>query len=255
MIIYSAVETTVPLSLIFPIYVPLVCMVILVHFRINRVLFMCSKCQCHQPWRRRLLCRRRLLILASTMLTVVLPTTTVTTWAVLRPRKPSITLQDITISALNVSVTSDNQTYLLSSTFQVTVSSRNPSGNRRSLLYDRLRVHVSYRDQQITLATRLPPTYEGRGGVDVWSPFVYGVSVPIAPCNALALNQDQSDGFVMMKVKLQGRVRWRPGIFTSGGFISVDCPAYIVTGSENRGVPLCCNAVKYRLMKRCSVSL
>ncbi|KAI3408651.1 uncharacterized protein J3R85_020161 [Psidium guajava] len=149
----------------------------------------------------------------------------------------------------------DNQTYLLSSTFQLTVSSRNPSGNRRSLLYEGLRVHVSYHDQQVTLATRLPPTYEGRGGVDVWSPFVYGASVPIAPYNALALNQDQSDGFVKMKVKLQGHVRWRPGIFTSGGFISVDCPAYITTGSKNIGVPLGFSAVKYQLMQRCGVSL
>ncbi|XP_030539157.1 NDR1/HIN1-like protein 1 [Rhodamnia argentea] len=218
---------------------------------------MCSKCKCHQPWWRRLLCRRRLLIITSTILIVVLTTATatVTAWAVLRPRKPSITLQDITISAFNVSIASDNQTYLLSSTFQVTVSSRNPFGNRHSILYDGLRIHMSYHDQQITPATRLPPTYEGRGGVDVWSPFVCGVSVPIAPYNALALKQDQSDGFVIMKVKLQGHVRWRPGFFTFGGFISVDCPAYIPTGSENRGVPLGFNAVKYRLMQSCSVSL
>lgn len=218
---------------------------------------MCSNCKCHHPWWRRLLCRRRILIIivAITIAVTVTVTTTIAVRALLRPRKPSITLQDITISALNVSVTPDNQTYFLTSTFQVTISSCNPFGNRRSLLYDGPHVFVSYHDQQITLATRLPLTYEGRGGVDVWSPLVYGESVPIAPYNALALNQDKINGLVMIKVKLQGHVRWRPGIFTSRGFISVDCPAYITTGSKNGVVPLGINAVKYRLMQKCSVSL
>ncbi|KAI6701746.1 hypothetical protein NL676_016070 [Syzygium grande] len=216
---------------------------------------MCSKCKCHRPWWP--FCRRRILMItiAITITVSITATATLTARAVLRPRKPKITLQDITVSSLNVSVTADNQTYLLSSTFLLTVCSRNPSGNPRSIRYDDLHVYVSYQDQQITLATRLPPTYQGRGGVDVWSPFVYGVSVPIAPYNALALNQDMSNGFVMMKVKLEGHVSWRPGIFTAGGFISVDCPAYISTGSENKGVPLGINAVKYRLMQRCGVSL
>ncbi|KAK3414292.1 hypothetical protein EUGRSUZ_I02772 [Eucalyptus grandis] len=149
----------------------------------------------------------------------------------------------------------DNQTYFLNATFQVTISSRNPHGNPRSILYHDLHVHMSYHDQQITAATLLPQTYQGRGGVDVWSPLVSGVSTPIAPEIGPALNRDKSNGFLKMEVKLQGQVRWRPGIFTSGSFISVDCPAYINTGSGNKGVPLWLGTVKYQLMQSCSVSL
>ncbi|KAF8016060.1 hypothetical protein BT93_H1574 [Corymbia citriodora subsp. variegata] len=218
---------------------------------------MCSQCKKHSCWRP--CCRRRpkIIIIIITIIITISITVSATLLAreILRPRKPRLTLQDITIPTLNVSFANNNQTFLLNSTFQITLSSRNPHGNPRSILYDDLRVYMSYHDQQITLAMRLPPTYQPRGGSDVWSPLVYGPSVPIDRYTALALNQDISNGFVMMKVKLQGHVSWRPGIFTSGSFISVDCPAYITTASQNNGLPLAIGAVKYRLMQSCSVSL
>lgn len=215
---------------------------------------MCAKCKCRHFLG---LCRRRILIItiAITITVTVTVSATLTAREILRPRKPRLTLQDITIPTLNVSLASDNQTYFLNATFQVTISSRNPHGNPRSILYHDLHVHMSYHDQQITAATLLPPTYQGRGGVDVWSPLVSGVSTPIAPEIGPALNRDKSNGFLKMEVKLQGQVRWRPGIFTSGSFISVDCPAYINTGSGNKGVPLWLGTVKYQLMQSCSVSL
>lgn len=94
------------------------------------------------------------------------------TWAVLQPHKPRFVLQDTTLYAFNVS----SNPNLLTSTFQVTVSSHNRN-TRMGIYYDKLNIYATYRDQQITLRTRLPKAYEGHKDVDVWSPFIYGNQV------------------------------------------------------------------------------
>ncbi|XP_030459259.1 NDR1/HIN1-like protein 1 [Syzygium oleosum] len=173
------------------------------------------------------------------------------TWAILQPHKPSFTLQDATVYAFNASATPS----LLTSTFQVTISSHNPNDNI-AIYYDRLDVYATYQDQQITLSTRIPPTYEDTNDVDVWSPFLYGISIPISPYYAAELTQDQSNGYVVVMIRLRGRVRWRVGSFTSGGYhIFVNCPAYITMGSRSTGIAVGNNAVKYQLMQSCSVNV
>ncbi|GMG98418.1 hypothetical protein Nepgr_000258 [Nepenthes gracilis] len=39
--------------------------------------------------------------------------------------------------------------------------------------YEKLDVYAAYRNQQITLPTLLPPTYQGHKDTVVWSPFLY----------------------------------------------------------------------------------
>ncbi|KAJ4981650.1 hypothetical protein NE237_032487 [Protea cynaroides] len=102
-------------------------------------------------------------------------------WLILRPTKRQFTLQDVKVYQFNV--TSPN---FLTSSIQVTVQSRNPN-DKIGIYYDKLDIYASYRDQQITLPTLLLPTYEGHKGIDVWSPFVAGNSVPIAPYIATSL--------------------------------------------------------------------
>ncbi|EPS74359.1 hypothetical protein M569_00401, partial [Genlisea aurea] len=171
-------------------------------------------------------------------------------WAVLRPTKPQFTLQDATIFTLNVS--SPN---VISIVVQITVTARNPN-SRIGIYYDRLDAFADYRNQQVTYYSSIPPVYQGHKDFNVWSPFLYGNNVPVAPYNGLALNEDESTGAVILAVNLNGRVRWKVGDVISGRYhLHVMCPAYIPIGnSKNTGIVVG-NAVKYQLSQPCSVNV
>ncbi|KAL7614676.1 NDR1/HIN1-like protein 1 [Lactuca sativa] len=175
------------------------------------------------------------------------------TWAILQPRKPRFTLQDATIYSFNVSAP-----ILLSSNFQVTISSHNPN-DRIGVYYDKLDVFASYKNQQITYFTAIQPVYQGHKDNNVWSPFVYGTNVPVAPYNGASLTQDQSNGQISLIIKINGRVRWRVGRFISGRYhIHVSCPAYIPFGNKlNSAIPgiVVGTGIKYQLSTRCSVNV
>ncbi|KAL4289802.1 hypothetical protein GQ457_14G011220 [Hibiscus cannabinus] len=171
-------------------------------------------------------------------------------WAVLRPTKPRFLLLDTTVYGFNASTPN-----FLSSNLQVTVSSRNPN-DRIGVYYDRLVIYATYRNQQTTLRTSLPPTYQDHNGATVWSPFLYGNMVPIAPEFSVALKSEQAAGSVFMVINIYGRVRWKVGTFVSGRYhLNVRCPAYITFGSRSTGVSVGEHAVKYQLVTRCSVSV
>ena len=171
-------------------------------------------------------------------------------WAILQPTKPKFILQDATVYAFNVS--SPN---LLTSSFQVTLTSRNPN-DKVGVYYDKLDVYAVYRNQQITLRTQIPPTYQGHKDINVWSPFISGSSVPVSPYNAESLSQDQSSGAVMLLIKADGRVRWKVGSFISGRYhLYVRCPAYITFGTRSTGIEVGNNAIKYQLVQQCRVSV
>ncbi|KAI3409454.1 LEA_2 domain-containing protein [Psidium guajava] len=144
-------------------------------------------------------------------------------WAILRPHKPRFVLQDVTVYAFNASVPN-----FLTTSLHVTISSRNPN-HRIGVYYDKLDIYATYRNQQITLRASIPPSYQGHKEVDVWSPFVYGTAVTVAPFNSMALNQEQAAGTIFLMIKIDGRVRWKVGTFTSGHYhLYVKCPAYII---------------------------
>lgn len=151
-------------------------------------------------------------------------------WAVLRPTKPRFSLQDATVYQFNS--TSPNT---LTTTLQISVRSHNPN-DRIGIYYNRLRVFASYHYQQITLPTLLPPTYQGHDDVNVWSPFLYGVSVPVGPYLSGALVQDQAAGFVMLTIRVDGHLKWKVGTWVSGHYhIHVSCPAYVNYAGGNSG--------------------
>ncbi|OWM79039.1 NDR1/HIN1-like protein 1 [Punica granatum] len=171
-------------------------------------------------------------------------------WAILRPHKPQFVLQDVTIYNLNASVPN-----FLTTSIGVTISSRNPN-DRIGVYYDRVGVFATYNNQQITLRYQIPPSYQGHKEVDIWSPVLSGNSVPVAPYNSFALNQEQAGGALLLMIKIDGRVRWKVGTFTSGRYhIYVKCPAYISYGSKNNGIVVGGNAVKYQMVQKCSVSI
>lgn len=164
-------------------------------------------------------------------------------WLILRPTKPQFVLQDATVYAFNLSGSN-----FLTATLQVTLSSRNPNG-RIGVYYDKLDVYAAYHSQQITAATRLPASYQGHKDITVWSPFVYGTAVPVAPW----LSQDELTGTVLIHVKVDGRVRWKVGTFITGSYhLYVNCPVYINLGSRINGIG---TAIKYQLIMDCNVDV
>ncbi|KAI4300564.1 hypothetical protein L6164_033930 [Bauhinia variegata] len=206
-----------------------------------------KECEHHKDKRRKIF--RRIFSGILIFLFIVLLTILII-WLILRPSKPSFILQDVTVYAFNATVPN-----FLTSNFQVTISSRNPNDNI-GVYYDRLDTYVSYRNQQVTYRTSIPPSYQGHKEVDVWSPFVYGTNVPVAPYNYVGLSQDQSNGNVLVLIKIDGRVRWKVGTFVSGRYhLYVRCPAYISFGPRSTGISVGENAIKYQLVQRCAVSV
>ncbi|XP_028784793.1 NDR1/HIN1-like protein 1 [Neltuma alba] len=201
----------------------------------------------HHSCRRKIF--RRIFVGILIFLLIVLLTILII-WAVLKPSKPTFVLQDVTVYAFNAS-----EPNFLTTSFQVTLLSRNPNG-RIGVYYDRLDTYVDYRNQEVTYRTAIPPSYQGHKEVDVWSPFVYGNNVPVAPYNFVGLSQDESNGNVLVTIKIDGRVRWKVGAFISGRYhIYVRCPAYISWRSRGYESVGGGNAVKYQLVQKCSVSV
>ncbi|PWA82995.1 Late embryogenesis abundant protein, LEA-14 [Artemisia annua] len=210
-----------------------------------------KECTHHKNKQRRLvrkLCSAFLILAFLVLLTFLI------TWAILQPRKPRFVLQDATIFNFNVSAP-----ILLTSNFQVTISSHNPN-ERIGIYYDRLNTFAVYHNQQITYFTGIQPVYQGHKDTNVWSPFISGTNVPVAPYNGASLTQDQSNGAIMIYVKMNGRVRWRVGRFISGRYhIHVTCPAYIPFGNNKMtsvipGIQVG-TGMKYQLSQRCSVNV
>ncbi|XP_073278183.1 NDR1/HIN1-like protein 1 [Primulina huaijiensis] len=172
-------------------------------------------------------------------------------WAILKPKKPRFTLEDATIFTLNVSAPN-----VISTSVQVTINSRNPN-SRIGIYYDKMYVYATYSNQQITFFTVIPPVYQGHKDVNVWSPFVYGSDVPIAPYNGIALSQVQSSGApIEMTIKIDGRLKWKVGSLTTGRYhIHVNCPVSIKLGNSNSTGITAGNGVKYQISQRCSVSV
>ncbi|CAL9161265.1 unnamed protein product [Musa hybrid cultivar] len=169
------------------------------------------------------------------------------TWLVLRPTKPIFYLKDATVYQFNLSL-SDN---ILSTVLQATVSSHNPN-SRIGVSYDRASVYVTYQNQQITLPTSIPPLYQGHHDINVWSPYLYGASVPVAPSICGSLQQDEAAGYLLLYLKIDGMVRWKVGTWTSGHYhLEVTCPAFFSVDSTSNGVAV----VRFQRMSPCSVSV
>lgn len=205
-----------------------------------------KECTHHKERRKRLLKRlcAGLLIFNFILLLLIL-----IVWAVLQPKKPRFILQDATIFSLNVSAPN-----ILSTSIQVTIFSRNPN-SKIGIYYDKFDVFATYRSQQITYYTAIPPVYQGHKDVNIWSPFLYANSVPIAPFNGQLLIQDQANGAVDLTIKMDGRVKWKVGSYTTGRYhLHVSCPAYIPFGNRATGIVVG-TGIKYQLSQSCSVSV
>ncbi|KAI4386139.1 hypothetical protein MLD38_004099 [Melastoma candidum] len=174
---------------------------------------------------------------------------------VLRPTKPSFILRDATVYEFN----STASPTLLTTTVQVTISTRNPNA-RVGIYYQMLDAYASYRGQQITLPVQLPDSYQGHKEIVEWSPFLYGDSVPVSPFLASSLAEDQNAGAVLVNVKVDGKVKWKVGTWVSGKYLlHVSCPALLVFQSQDGGTTYDGAAVqssmKFQATQHCNVDV
>jgi hypothetical protein len=113
---------------------------------------------------------------------------------------------------------------------QVTIASRNPN-DRVGVYYKTLDAFTTYRDEPVTVAVALPSIYQGHKDSTVWSPVMSGGPVSVSSQYVVdAMRQDIAAGYVLLHVKLEGRVKWKVGSWVSGGYhIYVNCPALLAT--------------------------
>ncbi|XP_076955477.1 NDR1/HIN1-like protein 1 [Bidens hawaiensis] len=160
---------------------------------------------------------------------------------------PSFAVLDVKFYAFNLSSTS------LTSNLQITISSRHQyiESTDNNFHLDQLHIYASYRNQQITLPTMIPPTNLGSYDVNVWSPFVNGTEVPLTPDLAASLAQDKT-ATMPINVEVTGRVRMKSGYVASRHWLKVNCRAYIMFGNYN-GSNVIGSAVKnpFDLEKAC----
>ncbi|KAI5388665.1 NDR1/HIN1-like protein 1 [Lathyrus oleraceus] len=216
-----------------------------------------KECGHHDDEHRRKLLRLIIAAIASLLFLILL--TIFIIYLILKPTKPHFMIQDATIYNFNISSPTSSPfptPNTLSLTMQVTLSTHNPN-NKIGIYYQKLHVYASYRSQQISFPTALPDTYQGHKDFTVWSPFIYGVAVPVSPFTLSALQQDQNNGMVLVSVKVNGRVKWKVGSWISGRYhIFVNCPAYVrFVGDRNNGIGVVSPAVKFQVLQSCSVDV
>lgn len=114
----------------------------------------------------------------------------------------------------------------------MTIAAHNPN-DHIGIFYDRVDVYASYKFQQVTVPTQLPPVYQRRNDLVLWSPYLCGFNVPITPYLGNAVLQDCNAGYIMLHVKVDGRIRWKVGSWISDYYhLSVNCPAVLVTQGD-----------------------
>ncbi|XP_047309249.1 NDR1/HIN1-like protein 1 [Impatiens glandulifera] len=179
------------------------------------------------------------------------------------PSKPQFIIQDATVFNFNLSSPSSSPPplNLLSSTLQITISSQNPNDNS-GIYYDDLGIYAEYKNQQITYQTDISRgVYQGHKGSNVWSLFINGTNVPIAPYNVPFLKQDQLNGIINLTIKLDGHVHWKIGELNTRKYhIHVLCSAMMDFGQGKFGTNdvngvFVFASVKYLLYRRCSVTV
>lgn len=183
-------------------------------------------CECERHRLHRKLCLGLLALIALAGFVVLV------VWLALRPHKPKFYLQDLSVLCLNV--TPPASTYLFT-TMQATVAARNVM-DKVGIYYDRVDVYAQYKNTAITVPAQLPVQYQGHNDQSVWSPYLASMdSVQLPSELAVALAQDETAGYVLIDIRVDGQIRWKVGSWISGHYhLRVNCPA-LLTVNEGKG--------------------
>ncbi|KAI4340473.1 hypothetical protein MLD38_025303 [Melastoma candidum] len=105
---------------------------------------------------------------------------------------------------------------------------RNPNPRIR-IYYQELDAYASYRDQQIAQPILLPESYQGHTEIVEWSPFLHCLLLPVSPFLEAHLREDCNVGTVRVKVKADGRVKWKAGSRVLGKYhLRASCPSLLM---------------------------
>nr|XP_043616643.1 NDR1/HIN1-like protein 26 [Erigeron canadensis] len=154
-------------------------------------------------------------------------------WLVLHPTKPEFALKEADIYQLTLS-----GSHLLNSSIQITFLSNNPN-QKVGIYYDEIQVYASYKGQQITLDSSVPPFYQEHKDTNLLSMVLVANSLPVDPSFGYELGHDQMAGKLVLNVKANGRLRWRVGTWVSGRYrFNVNCVTVLLFGSFAPAGPL-----------------
>ncbi|XP_019200427.1 PREDICTED: NDR1/HIN1-like protein 12 [Ipomoea nil] len=149
-------------------------------------------------------------------------------WISLHPSRPEFSLSEAKINQLNLFTA-----HLLYSSIQLTLLSKNPN-KKIGIYYDEMQVFASYKGQQITVYTSLPPFYQGHEDTNVLSASLTGNGLAVAPSVVYFVQRDQSSGKLVLALKAIGKLRWKVGTWVSGKYrYNVNCIVVVPFGGSS----------------------
>ncbi|KAL1823990.1 hypothetical protein ACET3Z_010768 [Daucus carota] len=180
--------------------------------------------------------RKRYKKLLYTLCTILLSVISIVfiIYFILRPSKPEFSLKEVDINQLNLS----SSPQLVNSSVQLTLLSKNPN-QRVGIYYDELNVYASYKNQQITVPTSLPPFYQGHGDKNLLTASLVGTGLPVAPSFGYEVKRDQTVGKLVLYLKGSGHLRWKIVSWVSGKYrFNVNCVAVLPFGPSIPSGPI-----------------
>ncbi|XAR71575.1 hypothetical protein NMG60_11017915 [Bertholletia excelsa] len=166
-------------------------------------------------------------------------------WLTFHSSKPQFALQEADIYQLNLSGLNH-----LNSSIQFTVLSKNPN-KKVGIYYDRTQVYASYKGQQITVYTSLPPFYQAHEESNLLTAAAVGSEIPVAPSFRYEVGRDLTAGKLVLLLKMNGKLRWRVASWVSWRYrFSVNCVATFPLGPS---MPL--GPLSFKQGIRCSTTV
>ncbi|KAK7282502.1 hypothetical protein RIF29_11334 [Crotalaria pallida] len=154
---------------------------------------------------------------------------------IVHPSKPQFSLTEVDIYQLNLSGPK------LNSSIQLTLLSKNPN-QKVGIYYDEFQVYATYKGQQITGDTPVPPFYQSNEESNLLSASLVGNGVPVAPSIGYEVGRDQSAGRLVLNLKVNGKLRWKVGTWVSGHYrFNVNCVSVMAFGPSMASGPLISN--------------
>ncbi|XP_054789178.1 NDR1/HIN1-like protein 26 [Prosopis cineraria] len=156
-------------------------------------------------------------------------------WVILRPAKPQFSIQQVDIYQLSLSGSRIN------SSIQVTLLSKNPN-QKVAIYYDDFQVYATYKGQQITSYTSLPPLYQDHEESNLLTAPLVGNEVPVAPSLGYEMGRDQTVGRLVLNLRVSGRLRWKVATWVTGHYgFDVKCISVMAFEPSMPSAPLTSN--------------
>ncbi|XP_039142347.1 NDR1/HIN1-like protein 26 [Dioscorea cayenensis subsp. rotundata] len=147
---------------------------------------------------------------------------------ILHPSNPQFYLKNTNLYQL---------TSLSNSTIDITLMSKNPNSHV-GIYYDKLNVYTTYKGEEITDISELPPFYQGQGETSFLSTSMQGSGMTVSTSLGYEFGRDRSSGKLLLGVKLDGRLRWKVWFWVFGRYpLHVSCTVVIsFRPGDNAGI-------------------